>query len=286
MRALISHSNIQSKTLLVDEMSGQKPQEKSFTKWATLRGVTSIVLFLIITFLAELLVVLYAMSIGIQDPSLLQTTGQFPGTDWTVTLTLSPLFHLVPIGVILTLAFSWVYLTPYVARRRPSGPVRRERKPKLLTRVKARLLRVKAIAYLTRRFSSAQAVSAFGLIFVFVSLVLIFSLIAFPSLLYDAVSGAYKTNPAFLGCVKGTSGALSPIGQAFAPVNDALRGVASGFAGFVLALGVVARPLVLLDDAGKYLVFQNAAAWVPAFAALFYGEYRRRGYLLRRARKT
>jgi hypothetical protein len=246
----------------------------------------SVVSFLVITSLAELLVVLYAMSIGIQDPSLLQTTTQFPGTDWTVTLTLSPLFHLVPIGVILTLVFSWIYLTPYLARRRPSSSVKRERKPKLLTRTKTRLLKVKAIAYLTRKFSSAQAVGAFTLIFVFASLILVVSLIAFPSLLYDAVSSAYKTNPLFLGCVKGTSAVLSPIGQAFAPVNDALRGAASGFAGLVLALGTVVRPLVLLDDAGKYLVFQNAAAWIPAFAALFYGGYRRRGYVFRRARKA
>jgi len=272
--------------LLGDEMSNQKPQETSFMRWTTLRGLASIISFLIIISIAELLVVLYAMSIGIQDPSLLQTTTQFPGTNWAITLTLSPLFHLVPIAVILTLTFSWTYLTPYMGRRRPPSPVRRERKPKLLTRMKSRLLKIKAIAYLTKKFRSAQVLSAFTLVFVFASLILIVSLTAFPSLLYDAVTAAYKTNPSLLGCVKSTSAALSPVGQAFAPVNSALMSAAPGFAGFVLALGTLVRPLVLLDSAGKYLVFQNAAAWVPAFAAMFYGEYKRRGYLFRRIRKS
>jgi hypothetical protein len=39
-----------------------------------------------------------------------------------------------------------------------------------------------------------------------------------------------------------------------------------------------------LDNVGKYLFFQNIAAWVSALVALFYGEYIRKSYRYRKSR--
>jgi hypothetical protein len=39
-----------------------------------------------------------------------------------------------------------------------------------------------------------------------------------------------------------------------------------------------------LDNVGKYLFFQNIAAWVSALVTLFYGEYTRKSYRYRKSR--
>ncbi len=54
--------------------------------------------------LAEFLVVVYAMDLGVKDVGVLTI-------NWPVTITISPLFHLVPIAVIITLLFTWIYFT-------------------------------------------------------------------------------------------------------------------------------------------------------------------------------
>jgi hypothetical protein len=53
----------------------------------------------------------------------------------------------------------------------------------------------------------------------------------------------------------------------------------------VLSIGSIIKPLTELDSASKYLVFQNAAAWIVATSALFYGEFIRKGYRYKRKRR-
>jgi hypothetical protein len=50
------------------------------------------------------------------------------------------------------------------------------------------------------------------------------------------------------------------------------------FRDFVLSIGIIIKPLVDSDNVGKYLTFQNAAAWICAILVLIYGEYARKGY--------
>jgi hypothetical protein len=80
---------------------------------------------------------------------------------------------------------------------------------------------------------------------------------------------------------------MKSIAQTFAPlgtINNALLFAAPTFRDFVQSLGVIIKPLTELDNTGKYLVFQNVAAWASALSALFYGEYARKGY--RHKKKT
>jgi hypothetical protein len=59
----------------------------------------------------------------------------------------------------------------------------------------------------------------------------------------------------------------------FSAVNNALFAAAPWFRNFVLGIATVVGPLTSVDNAGKYLAFQNIAAWASAFIVLFYGQY-------------
>jgi hypothetical protein len=52
----------------------------------------------------------------------------------------------------------------------------------------------------------------------------------------------------------------------------------AGFRDFAVGLGNVISPLSSLDNAVKYLVFQNAAAWICALIVLYYGEFGRKSH--------
>lgn len=259
-----------------------------------MKGLTAIILFLIVATLAEYLIVIYALSLGVKDQTLLQWSFNFPGTNWPITIAISPLFHLVPIGVIITLAFSWTYLTRRIATkpreiwRGKAGQAAKRRKElsasKFLTRIKLGLLRVKAVAYVWQRIHFARATlkSALTVLTIFSLLIVTFSLLAYPQLIYRIVSNAYQNDPSLLGFVKST-------GQAFAFLGDIGNGLAFAMPSirdFFTGLGSIIKPIADLDNAGKYLLFQNLAAWVSAFVALFYAESRRRGFRYRKGKRS
>lgn len=270
---------------MVKPLSTKKPQKRLMIRWTTLKGLTAIILFLLIAALIEYAIVLYAINLGVNETPL-QFSLQFPGTDWTITLAISPLFHLVPIAVIIALASSWTYLTrhitikPHEPAKGKTQPLKRKKGTRFFGKVKGGLLRVKSIAYIWQKvhFARATIKSALTVFLLFSAFILIVSLLAYPQLIYRTVSNAYQTNPSLLNFVKGTAEALAPIGTIFSGINYALLSAAPTFRDFVLSIGVVIKPLVDLDNVGKYLAFQNAAAWICALAVLIYGEYTRKGY--------
>jgi hypothetical protein len=263
----------------VEKLSTQKPQKRLLIRWKTLKGLAAIILFLIITVLIECVVVLYAMNLGVQEKAENRMFGL-----------ISPLFHLVPTAVIIALLFSWTYLTrhvavkPYETMKGKAGSAAKRRKEAKLKetfhKIKSGLLKVKSIAYLWQKIHFARATikSALTVLLVFSTFILIISLLAYPKLIYQTISGAYLNNPSLLNFVKGTEEALAPIGAIFSAINNALLSAAPSFGNFGSSLGVIIKPLVDLDNAGKYLAFQNVAVWISALAALFYGEYIRKGY--------
>jgi hypothetical protein len=257
-------------------------------RWTTLKGLAAIILFLTIATLIEYVVVLYAINLGVKDTTPLQWSAQFPTTDWILTIAISPLFHLVPIAVIITLLFSWTYLTKHVAVKPQeawkgkAGPAaKRAKEPKskkIFGKIKSGLLKIKGIAYIWQRihFARATAKGALTVLVVFATFILIVSFLAYPKLIYQTISNAYQTNPSLLNFVKGASETLAPIGGIFSGVNNALLSVVPGFRDFALGIGTIIKPLADLDNAGKYLFLQNFAAWISALTALFYGEYMRK----------
>jgi hypothetical protein len=285
-------------------------------RWTTLKGLTAIILFLAIATLIEYLVILYALNLGVKD-YILQWSFQFPGTDWIIKTAISPLFHLVPIAVIISLLSSWTYLTrnmavkPAEMRRETIKPAKQRKERSLkeagkLTskishavrgffgKIKNALLRVKGVAYLWQKIHFARAAikSAMTTLLVFAAFIFIISLLTYPHLIYQTVSNAYQNDPSMLNFVKSTGNSLRGIAEALAPIgwicsaiNNALLAIAPGFRGFALSLGSLIKPLADLDNAGKYLVYQNAAAWISAIIVLFYGEFRQKGYRYRREKR-
>jgi hypothetical protein len=249
-------------------------------RWSTLKGLSAIILFLVIAVLSEYVIVLYAINLGVKDATVLQWDTQL------LTVAISPLFHLVPMAVIIALVFSWTYLTKYVTRR-PSelakwkygGYAKRGKEPRLkfFGKLKSAILRVKGFAYFSRRIHFARAAikGALTVLLTFGTFVFIVSLLAFPTLIPQAILNLYYNNPAVLSFMKNTAEALAPIGNVFSSINNALLAAGPAFRGFVSGLGNVLSPLTSLDNVGKYLAFQNAAAWITALTVLFYGELRK-----------
>jgi hypothetical protein len=275
-------------------MATQPPSKGTVFRWTTLKGFVALLLFLIVATLIEYVIVLYAINLGVKDETPLQGSFKFPGTDWNVALAISPLFHLVPIAVIIALVASWGYLTRHIAIKPPetqkarlgvAGKRGKERKiRRFFGKIGRALSKVKGFAYLESKahFARATIRSALIVIVVFSLFVLAISLLTYPQLLYQTIIGAYRNNPLLLGFVKSTGNALSPLGSVFSSINNALVAASPGFRGFVLGIAGAFEPLTGLDNAEKYLVFQNAATWVSAVIVLLYGEFGRKSYRQRK----
>lgn len=286
--------------------------------WATLKGATPIVFFIAISALIEYFIVLYALSLGVKEENPLQWSFQFPGTGWTITVAISTLFHLVPICAIVALTFSWICLTKYVALKTPKtieGKFKRSEKGKrqdikekrklaskisrgidnLIGRMKSALLRFKGIAYLSSKLSFAKATvkSALITLLAFSAFILLFSLLAYPRLVYHAFLSLYQNDPSALKfalsintAAKDVAETLAPIGWACAAINNAITAAAPNIRAIAASIGSLIKPLVDLSPVSKYLVFQNLAAWLSALAVLFYGLYGRKGYRHRRVKRS
>lgn len=270
-------------------MTAQPSSKRMVIRWTTVKGLVALFLFILIAAVAEYAIVLYAISLGAEDNSVLQWSFKFPGTGWDVTLTVSPLFHLVPVAVAISLVSSWVYFTKHVAVR--PADIQRGRQAvgkrgkerglrRILARIKSALSKVKGFAYLGKRIHFARATirSALTVLIVFLLIILAVSLLTYPHLIQQTIVNAYQNNPSLLNFVRGVGEALAPVGSVFSAVNNGLLSASPGFRDFVVSLGNLISPLADLDAAAKYLVFQNAAAWISAIIVLLRGEFGRKGY--------
>ena len=256
-------------------MATQKPQKTVTTRRTSLRGTASIFIFILLAILIEYAIVLYAESLGVME-----------NPENRIFSVISPLFHLIPAAVVITLAFSWTYLTRHMAtknqevvRKKFTAVAKRGKKHKtsVLSRLRAKMLNVKGFAYLQRKIANATIKSGLTVLSLFVVFAFTVSLLAYPRLIYEAVTSAYQNNPRLLNFVRGTTEALAPIFWLFSAIGNTFISLAPAFRDFVLALGTIIGPLVNLDSVGKYLAFQNVAAWISALFALIYGEYVRKG---------
>jgi len=268
-------------------LATQNPQKHLVIRWTTLRGLAAIVVFLLVTVFVEFVVVIYAMSLGVQEKPENMIFG-----------VISPLFHLVPTAVIITLVSSWIYLTKHAAIRPKetlkgkTGSAARQSKQsrlkKALGRMKRVLLKAKGAAYVWQKIHFARATikSAITVLLAFAVFILIISLLAYPQAIYQTVSAAYQNNPSLLGFVQSTGQALASVGGVFSAVNNALLSAAPGFRDFCIGVGNIIKPLADLDNTGKYLAFQNVAAWVSALTVLFYGQYGQKGFRYKKSGKS
>lgn len=285
------------------QLATKPDQKKPAAGRKMLKELGTTVLFLITAAVVEYLIILFAMSLGLQDTSTVQWSFQLPGTSSPLTLTISPLFHLVPICVIATLAFSWTYLTKRVGIRRQEirrGKVetfsrQKSEKRGIVSRIRRAgtnfSKRIRSSFSGLNRFSQRIRLgrptvrSASMVILFFCVFTLLFVLLAYPKLIYHGMSSLYRSNPGLLNFVsslnnwvKGAGEALGPIGGIGRSINDGLIAASPGVRDLGIGLGEIIKPIASLDDAGKFLAFQNAAAWISATVALIYGERVAKGY--------
>lgn len=279
-------------------LTSQPTPRRLVIHWTTSKGSIAIVIFLVVAVLVEYLVVVYAMDLGVKDAGALTIS-------WPVTFTISLLFHLVPIAVIITLLFTWIYLTKKLSTR-PLQPIgkteasvgKREKMKQPLSKTgqptkssldttKLNPARVRGLSSLWKRIHFARATikTALTVFLTFLILVLIASLLAYPALIYQTLSNAYQNHGLLYDFVvsvanslRGFAQAVSPIGWLATTINNGLVAIAPGIRNVGLALGSLIAPLANLDPAGKYLAFQNAAAWISVLLILFYGQYARKSY--------
>ncbi len=258
----------------MNDVTVQTTQKREILRWITLKGSVALILFIIIAAIAEYAIVLYARGLGAPDDTVF-CGFKFPGTEYNLGINISPLFHLVPIAVIIALASSWVYLTkhaivrPYDVQKAKAGKRGKEQKMGIFDKIKLRLYRVRGFSYIQ---------SALTVFLLFLLFILAISLLVYPRLIYEALSNAYQNNPGLLSFIKDTGNALSSIGSVFSGVSNALLSGSAGFRDFAVGLGNVISPLSSLDNAVKYLVFQNAAVWICALIVLYYGEFGRKSH--------
>ena len=257
------------------------------------------------------------LSSGLTDEFLISQVFQVPGTSFSFTITISPIFHLMPLGVIVVLVSSWTYLTKYIAvvprrisaprkaqearRKRYAGAKRvrfkwiRQLSKKMgrrlrgvSRRIRAAVRRIRGVSYVLQRLSFAKATikSAAIVLAIFLTSVFALSMLTYPSLIHDRVIGLYGTNPWFhrfvlktLETAQAIGKTLSPVGWVLSSVDNALHAAAPSFRNALEGFGIfITEPFVKLDLLWKYAICQNVAAWISAVVALAYGQYASRLY--------
>jgi len=205
------------------------------------------VLFFALALLIEYLMVYFFTFSGLTDKFMFNF----------FTITISPLFHLIPLGVIVVLVSSWTYLTKYTAvvprgilptkkpleTRRSPYPRARKMHFKSLRkffegvgrkfgrvgraikafsrRISAAVLRIRGVSYLQQRlfFARAAVKSTATVLAVFLVSILALYILVYQGLTYDFATELYRANPSFHGFVLKTIEIGQGIAQALSPIG-------------------------------------------------------------------
>jgi len=263
-------------------LTTQPTEKRMLIRWATGKGLIAITLFTLLAFLIECLIILYVMTLGATDPSLITLT-------WPTIMTISPLFHMIPAAVIVILVATWTYLNKRLATRTlgqktpkpqkhpkapPTAKTEQKLKQTLVQRIRQAKIPIKTTFIITLVF----------LLFTLTAIVL-----AYPQLIYNTIASGYQNNPSLIDfvssvndAIKGFNQATGPLGGIATAINNEIRLLSPGIRTAGTALGNVLIPLATIDPAGKYLAIQNIAAWITVLAALFYARYSHRPFRYRR----
>jgi len=242
-------------------------------RWFLSKGFVALVLFLALTVLVEWVVVHLAVPSGVKDVYVLPVGFGFA---------LSPLFHLLPLCVIVTLTASWFHLTKYVwllpkQRKKPKSE-----KPQRFQGIRFFFLKFLDPSYLAGRpsFVVAALKMALTMLTLLVAFISLGCVLAYPRLVETSMISFYQANPSVLDFMNDAREFLDSVAQTLAPigwvasvVDGALKSAAPGFRSAVESLGVLTEPLIELDAFGKYVFCQNFAAFLPALATVLYCRY-------------
>jgi len=278
-------------------------------KWTAPKGLAALILFFIIGLIIEVLLISAFQALGLSDREAWTSTFQVPSTNWSFTISVSPLLHLLPLSVIIVLLTSWTYLTKSTAfiphrieaAKRPTQPPRRiqesrrfkstrrffknlsRKLQRISKRLKSGVQKTPGVGYISERLSFARIAvkSALAILAIFILVTTGLFLIEYPDLIHQLTLDMYMGSPALHGLVIGVGQWLQGIGTSVPPlgdlgtsINNALVSAAPGFRHSLEAAGTsLTSPIFQLDVVGKYALSQNLAAWTAAVLALLYSAY-------------
>jgi len=258
-------------------MASKAKRNRLTFRWTAPKGLLTIGLFLALAFISEFFMVSFFAGSGLTE------TSAYP-------LPVSPLFHLLPLAVILVLVSSWIYLTKHIAMRlrriSPAKVSKSRRRPRgrktckstrsvmgaiknVFSKISSVFLRSSSGSFVQRRrsFGSVALESAVTVLTIFLLSIILLSVLVYPNLFTDFAVGFYsKTSP--------LQGFMQSLADAVVSIASGLDSIAPGFRDAFEGL-VLSRTQSLTggDILWRYVFCQNAAAWVSAIAALAYVRY-------------
>jgi len=272
-----------------------------------IRRHAALIVFLAISLIFEVTFIYAFQILGLTDQHAWASVLTIPGANWSFTAGISPLFHLLPLAVIIVLLASWTYLaksTAFLPRReipRRSQPLPRtqetgrprttgrffrdlnRRLQRLGRTIKSGFGRIPGISYISRRLSSAHTSvrSALMVLLIFISIAAGLIFVEYPGLIHDLTVNLYRGFPALANFAAGTQTwfrnigtAIPPLGDFVGSINNAFIKAAPGFRRSLEAAGTpITTPIFQLDVVGKYLLSQNLASWTAAILAILYRTY-------------
>ncbi|MFA5364822.1 MAG: hypothetical protein WC325_06540 [Candidatus Bathyarchaeia archaeon] len=250
-------------------MASERQNEPTAFSWTAPQGLLIIGLFVAVALVSELVIVSVFAGSGLTDLSMLPV---------------SPLFHIVPVAVVVVLVSSWIYLTNHVAnqprRVTPTKPTKtrtsrhRHAKPK-----KAGFLDsvsnffgtifddIDSSAQKRLSFDRLALENILAVMVIFLLSIIFFAVIVYPRIFTDFAVNLYLTTSPAQGIMQGLANAL-------APIAGGLNGVATAFGnGFEWLLRATTSSLTESDLMVGYIFCQNAAAGISAIAVLVYVRY-------------
>jgi hypothetical protein len=262
-----------------------KRQRRLTFSWTAPKGLLTVVLFIALALISEFFMISFFTGAGLTEAF----TFKF------FTITISPLFHLLPLGVVLVLVSSWIYFSKYLVkgsrRKSPAKASRisrrrtRRKKPQMnfLQRIVSAIGnffgRSRGVSFVQRRLSFGRLAveSTVTVLAIFLLSLIICSVLVYPNLLNDFAVRLYSTNSAIHGLVLKIVEMLQGVAKVLAPIVSAidggLRAIAPGFRNVFEGL-VSSRPQSFTEEdlLWRYVFCQNAAAWISAIAVLVYGK--------------
>jgi len=259
-------------------MASKEKMDSSTFRWTAPKGLLTIGLFLALALISEFFTVSFFAGSGLTE------VVAYP-------LPISPLFHLLPLAVILVLVSSWIYLTKHIAMRprrispakvskirgRPRGRKTRSKSTRsvmgavknFFSKISSVFLRSSGGSFVQRRLSFGRVAleSAVTVLTIFLLSIILLSVLVYPNLFTDFAVGFYsKTSP--------LQGFMQSLADVLVSIASGLDSIAPGFRNAFEGL-VTSRPHSLTggDILWRYVFCQNAAAWVSAIAALAYVRY-------------
>ena len=257
-----------------------KGDRLTFGGWTAPKGLLTIGLFLALALVSEFFMVSFFAGSGLTE------TYAYP-------LPVSPLFHLLPLAVILVLVSSWMYLTNHIAMRphrisptkvsksRRRRPRRTKPTQSVMGAIKKFFSKISSVFIRSRGVSSAPQRLSFGrvafestvtVLTIFLLSIILLSVLVYPNLFTDFAVGFYSKTSPLQGFMQSLADALVSIASGLDSIAPSFRNAFEGL--------VASRPHALTggDILWRYVFCQNAAAWISAIAALAYVRYGGRTY--------